>query len=762
MTATTTGRRVALWPTGGELVDAGFLVALTTIALLGFRLTYGSAAYLVVAGSALVLGILLAYVVGRLRLPLLALAAVTVVVFFLLGGLATNQAGALPTAGTVSALGRTTVRGWMDLLTTSVPVGDAGNLMALPYLLGLAAGVTGFVCARWTTRVSLPLVPPAVVLVLGIVFGTAQPAALVAQGGGFVGLALLWAALRRDRSRPGRLTAAAWRSSRVVASTLTVAAVSAVGVLVGPHVPFAHAHERVIARTYVTPPFDPSAYPSPLAGFRKYIKKGPLYDKTLLQVAGAPDATHLRIAVMTGYDGLVWAVTGSDTELFAKVGPTVPNAPSGPRSTITVTAAPAYGDVWVPDTSHTAGITFAGPRAVELTQQFRYDASSQSGVQPSGLRDGDVARLSVVSPPPPPTSGAAGGTPVIPADTIAWITPTATQWAGPAVDDWSKLQSIATHMLNEGRYSDGSSVGETQYHAGHGVGSLRTFLAAPQLVGDDEQYAATFALMSNALGIPARVVLGAVVPSSGVVQGKDVHAWIEVQIAGSGWVPIYSDAFVPPVAKKPDAEQKQVNGAAQHAQVPPPVAARSKNDIQSPDDSDTKTDQRKDNKATAKPTVVKPPLVPKAVRHVLVFVLPPIALLIAFLLLVVALKAWRRRRRRCRGGPTTRIAGGWADLLACATDLGVHVPARRTRAEQAAVLGVAPAHPLARSADAAVFGPGDPDGDDVARYWREIAAARRALRRQSRRTRRLRAMVTTRSLRRSQRRDAPRANGRRR
>ena len=71
----------------------------------------------------------------------------------------------------------------------------------------------------------------------------------------------------------------------------------------------------------------------------------------------------------------------------------------------------------------------------------------------------------------------------------------------------------------------------------------------------------------------------------------------------------------------------------------------------------------------------------------------------------------------------------WADLMAEARSTGIHVPRRATRLEQAAVFEAdGPVPPLAVSADARVFGPGDPALEDSEAYWREAGAARKALR----------------------------------
>ena len=59
-----------------------------------------------------------------------------------------------------------------------------------------------------------------------------------------------------------------------------------------------------------------------------------------------------------------------------------------------------------------------------------------------------------------------------------------------------------------------------------------------------QQFAVTMALMARGLGIPARVVMGfypgkdsPAGPASYQVHGSDVHAWVEIDFEGVGWVP---------------------------------------------------------------------------------------------------------------------------------------------------------------------------------------------------------------------------------
>ena len=68
--------------------------------------------------------------------------------------------------------------------------------------------------------------------------------------------------------------------------------------------------DRDVLRTTIEQPFDPRDYPSPLAGFRKYLRDDLVRD-TLFTVAGLPADGRIRIATLDSYDGVVYAV-GSD------------------------------------------------------------------------------------------------------------------------------------------------------------------------------------------------------------------------------------------------------------------------------------------------------------------------------------------------------------------------------------------------------------------------------------------------------------------
>jgi hypothetical protein len=88
-------------------------------------------------------------------------------------------------------------------------------------------------------------------------------------------------------------------------------------------------------------------------------------------------------------------------------------------------------------------------------------------------------------------------------------------------------------------------------------------------------------------------------------------------------------------------------------------------------------------------------------------------------LLVLFLKARRRSRRRTAPNTRDQIAGGWAELLDRASDAGARLPHWGTRREQAMILG-ATVSDLAELANAATFGPIDPEPTTVALFWRQV------------------------------------------
>ena len=738
-------RLLRLTPSRADLSDGAFLSALALLAMVGFRTTYDGWAYLAVGAVGLALGLLIAHLANVLRQPAVVLAAMTVAAFFLLGGAVALRtraaAGVLPTAGSLRGLAEQSVHGWKDLLTTLPPVDGSGPLLVLPYLLGLLGGAVGFCLARRTRAGLAPVGAPSAMLVTVILLGTANPAARTLQGVVFGTVALCWASVRAHRQRPSARNGTGRATRVAVAGALLFTAAAAAAVL-GPSLPGAGGRARTVLRSHITPPFNVRDYPSPLAGFRKYVKDKPntLYNAPLFSVAGLPAGTRLRLAVLTTYDGAVWAAgpDGGPADSFQRVGRTIAQDVSGRAVSFVVTVS-RYSDVWLPDAGTVTGVAFGGPGAAAHAGTFRYNLATGTGIVPDRLRDGDRYTVRAVLPP------AAAGLPPAAAPTVdtSAVPPTkakAARWAGSAADPWSRIGAVA-NALKQGAYSDGVEAAERQYLPGHGARRLTSFLDAPQLVGNDEQYAAAFALLVNQIGYPARVVLGALPETDGAVLGRDVHAWVEIRLVDGSWRPLYGEVFMPDKSKKPNKQQPPQEQRANGVVVPPPVTQRPPNSLLTGSDADSHATDRAARRAGA--GFHLPAWLVATAR----WGGPPLLAVLAWCLTVAAIKARRRHVRRTRGPVPARIGRGWREIVDLARDLGSVVPPDLTRREQAAALARHDVAGLAVTADAGVFGPGDPPPEVAAEYWRTVDSARRRMSRQVGRLRRFRAAVSPASLR---------------
>ena len=108
----------------------------------------------------------------------------------------------------------------------------------------------------------LPAAAPAVVVALSILFGAPQPTAAVLQGAGFAAVALAWAAVRQQRGAGRQTTIGRQRPwQRIGAGGAVLAVAGAGAAVIGPHLPGAGAHQRVVLT--VVPPFDVSRLPEP-------------------------------------------------------------------------------------------------------------------------------------------------------------------------------------------------------------------------------------------------------------------------------------------------------------------------------------------------------------------------------------------------------------------------------------------------------------------------------------------------------------------
>ncbi|MBR7742625.1 transglutaminase domain-containing protein [Phycicoccus sp. BSK3Z-2] len=769
-----------LVPDRDGLVDIGFAAALVSIALVGMRTGFLGAEWVVAAWAGLVLGLLVGHVAATLRWAALTGFLVLAGVYFLLGGpLAVRDslvAGVLPTPQTVADLAVWGVEGWKRWLTLLPPVDARGPVLALPWLAGLLGGALTLGLARRWTSVPLTAVTPVALLAASIAFGTTRPAALLVQGVGFAAVLVGWLVVRSHRLRAPLQNGAGRRARLLTGAALAGGALLAGG-LATPVLPGAgDPAARDVVRTRLVPPLEVSQFASPLPGYRQYTEpnEADLYEEEVLRVAGLPEGAMVRFATLDRYDGLVWGAAdrSADGVPFQQVGSRI--AESGPGTPVEVQVSVpdgGYSGTWLPTVGEPTRIEFDGPRADDLADALWLNTATDTAVVPAGLLGGETYRMSAMLPPAPaeelPEDLAVAGGASLDVDTD-FLDARIDAWTARAEGGaWGRLRAVAAAMRTEGTYTDGGTAGsvESVYLPGHAVSRLTRFVGSTKLAGNDEQYAATLALVGQRLGIPTRVVMGAEPQADGVVRGKDVHAWVEVQQDDGSWFPVGWETFVPSRDKAPSEQQLRTEEQQVGAQVPPPAGVSPPSVLQGPDQAQNATDVERRERNPLDPTQWALWL------QLLAGVVLLLLLAAAYVAVVRWLKARRRRRHASTGPVPARAAWVWRDLVAEARAVGVDVPRGVTRREQADHLdaavalagrprtpdgeaargvalpdGVVPSAQVAAGVDAVVFGPGDGDPTRTTTLFDDAERARRTLRSGTGRWARLRSDADPRPL----------------
>ncbi|MDZ5662967.1 transglutaminase-like domain-containing protein [Nocardioides sp. S-58] len=758
----------ALLPDRHTWTDIGFTLVLAAVVLSSFGTSFTGSTYFVVGMLGAVIAVVVTHLTRAAGWPIVSAVVICLVLFFLLGGplclRSLGDTSFLPGASTLGRVADQAVFGWKDLLTTLPPIDGEGPLLVLPWMAGMLAGLVGLALAGLPVRrawlaAALPVIGMTVVLSGAIVLGVRRPQSLVVQGAVFAALSLAWLALRARRASASvQGGSTSWLRGAGALAMLALAAgvaLPASGVIAGDE------DRRAVARNWVEPPFDIGRYPSPLAGFRKYVDlKGRtdptnVYDKTLLDVDGVPAGTLVRFAAMDRYDGMVWGATdnalpGPADDSFQRVSSTIDNPVDGEEVDVTITLGEGWSGVWLPTVGALRSMSFETADARAKAEVFRYNLATSTAVVPTGLQPGDRYTFTAVEPDDELTEETVGSAePTVLSPAAAFIQQPTEKWTeGAGTDPMDRVLAAAEHLRSEGKYSDGVGRTERVYVAGHSSWRLSDeFVNAPQIVGNDEQYAATMALIANEIGVPARVVLGAVVPEGGRVTGKEVAAWVELRAADGSWRTLPTESFTPIT---PPADQvPETNTPMSGTVIPPP------NPIPPPSDAGEQSDaDLKERRATRKKSEQDEedgliPDVPGWFGVVLTYVGVPLLVVALLLGAVVGIKAWRRHRRRSADSASARFVGAWRELVDHARDLGQVVPLGPsvTRREQSAGIVSGQAGALARRADSFVFGPRTPEVASATTYWESVDAERRAMSREVGRWQRVRAAVSLRSLR---------------
>lgn len=745
----------------GTILDVALLWAMTGVAAASFWPVYRDTSFVVMAVGAVLAATLVALLGARFRWPsfvvlLVGLGALVVVgVPLAVPGRAI--AGVLPSWDGVVDLASAIVLGWKQLLTITLPVGDYQALLVPAFVLLFTTTLVAVTIATRARYPELAVVPPVLAFLVAIAFGPDEALWPVPLGLGLLAAVLVFLVLQRWRRRRAAIATLARATPDADGRPLETAGDAVLGVraivagglilavagasAVGASTLLPVTGERDVLRTAVVQPFDPRGYPSPLAGFRRYLRDDRV-DTVLLRVDGLPEGARLRIATLDSYDGVVYAVGSATIDsasgTFVRIPQSVDQSEiAGEQVAIDVEVV-GYTGVWVPTAGAFESIGFAGDRPAALTDAFYYNDVSGTAAVLGGLTAGDAYRLDAVLPDQPTAAELADVTPgtaavprlgELPEELALYLEERVRTLTAPG----DRLAAMLDALQTDGYISHGLDDDEPPSRSGHASDRIAELVTASRMIGDAEQYAVAAALMARQLGFPARVVFG-FVPDGGLVRGDDVTAWIEVDTAQYGWVAIDPVPEERPIPEEEPEEDSQV--ARPPSIVPPP-----------PDRPDPQGDQTAPDSTQDDPDVLDPVIAALlAVARVVGIGLLVLAVLLAPFLLIVAAKARRRRLRRSAPTVVERIRGGWDEFADSVADHGYETPPAATRSELAAVAGGLPSRVLAAVADRAVFAPERADEVDADRVWDAVADLRASLDLGLTRRQRLRALISLRSL----------------
>ena len=755
------------------LVDLAVITVLVVAATVGLRPVWGGAGPWLAVGGGLVVGLAIAWVGALRRWGILTVTAVTMVAYVALGGAFalphTSIAGVVPGLETLRGLLLGTVTVWKDWVTIAPPLGAFGDLGVAPFLVTLVATVLAGGLALRSRRGVGALLVIAVLFVVVIAGSSTQEALPLAQGLVAVVVALGWSGWRlRPRLAEGgsddvdetqHSQRATLRQRRLRGTAVLLGATVLVTAAVAPLV--APGGQRVVLRDVVVPPLELHDFSSPLVGFRSYVKDRA--EDVLLTVEGLPAGERLRLATLDTYSGTVMdvagGIAGGDSGAFRRAGSTLPTAPpltgvpvaAGEPTEVSVTVVD-YADVWLPVVGEPTDIELVGSRAAELRRGLHLNPAGPTALVTAGLRGGDSYTITTTVRPRPSGTALAEArfadldlpAPQSVPDAVA---ATADRYVGDADGGLATVQSLRDGLAASGVLSSGKE-GDPPSRAGHGADRIATLLADAEPVGDDEQFAVAMALMARQHGIPARVVMGfydestleGEAPEGPVeVRGADVHAWVEVAFEGIGWVPFDP---LPDEDTPPQSSERRSEAQPQPQQLLEPQPPE---EPEEPPTQPLPEDAEEDELETETEGLGQWFLVAGIAFGALVVLSLPFVV-------IAAIKASRRKRRRRAQAMVDRVMGGWDEVVDLGRDLGHEPPLGATRRETGRELaGHFPATGVAvlsRHTDAGVFGPGDPAPDAVEALWREVDETLSAMSRSVGVWARIRARFSLRSLRR--------------
>ncbi|MEJ1089141.1 transglutaminaseTgpA domain-containing protein [Microbacterium sp. Mu-80] len=610
------------------------------------------------------------------------------------------------------------------LLTAPRPApADIGLLMPAALLVWLSSlAVALAVTAQGRARIA-PLIGALVLQVAGALLtaGAGDPYGAVAAASVLLILAgwISTPARHSDRRPARRASRRGWALGLVTAALVGLLTISASALVGG---------DRFEPRTLVPAPPLPAQAVNPLPDVPRWNAEADTALFTLSTPGAMPE--RVRLAVLPDFDGASWTLDAGLRPVGVVATPDTPMGEWQTPITFRVEAG-AIDSAWVPGVGHTSAVSVDGAAADGLL----LDPDTGSLVSADGAVPQALTITASVDAPSDEAIAQAGVPPASEVQRYLALPRVPDELVGHAevvVDGvsarWDQVTELADFVRGERILDEGAPSGAS-------YGRIAEFLFAPEAeggqVGTTEQFAASFAVLARAVGLPSRLVVGfgvdpAAAESSAdgsrvTVTGSDARVWAEVYLARAGWIAV--DAA-------PDSaiRTEHTPPASSTEATPAPQATPSDGDGASTDGGSAAPVADADEQ----PNV---PMMLAVVGGALV------ALLIAAVVVLVVRRARRRARWRWQGAP-----GAWA-LVLDALALAGRPPAAGAAPEEIVAAAVPAdselqkaALALAAQAQSAAFGPvgdagADAFGSDAG--WATAMEIERSLRRASSPWRRL-------------------------
>lgn len=537
----------------------------------------------------------------------------------------TTVAGAIPSAATFHTVGTGLIDGWARILAIPLPDPANRSLLVLPVAVVWVATLFGIELALRTGRVLVSAVAPLTAYILSIVFGIGAPGSRLWPSGAFV---LVVSMMTIATRRPARTAATELRIRRMAESFASLAAVTAIAVLIGPHLPLVSSGHPYDPRTSPQPSTNQTPVLDPLAELSSWALDP---TQALFRVA-TPYDVSLRLAVLDQYNpSYGWTSTAT----YEPIAGTVPSLPHStvPNTRVTeIIRVLGLSGVYLPAAENPVAVRGVSALADPATATLLASDGTLTGdtYTVTSAVDSISPDCTLAAAQPPPD-----GLLTLPSD----IVNEALTFTAGATSPCARAKDIEQALRTRYKFSDRAP-------SGSNIEIIRNFLAGD--TGTSEQFASAFALLGEAVGLPTRVVVGFHAGTqqpdgTWVVLAGDAYAWPEVDFAGLGWV-----AF-DPTPTSADASTSTITPKAvpvtPHKSQPNPSAT------------------------TVPPVEGQSPVA--ASRHHHASVLEPlIASLAGILLLLVAVLAavqWGQRRRQQRrreaADDKDRVIGAWLESI---------------------------------------------------------------------------------------------------